>query len=145
MYYSGKEIAIAAAISVNLQFMQDIRRHHLSIHPCGFNGTNRYDLTSFAVAVTTGELRKFDLSLAAIGRLLNLINIGDLSHRTEQLELCEIDDLIILIPQRNDYDDAFPTTVTSWDEMRHFGRDENINFLPIAIGDLLRAKIKGEW
>ena len=30
--------------------------------------------------------------------------------------------------------------MTGWDEVRHFGREENINFIPIAIGDLLRAK-----
>ena len=70
--------------------------------------------------------------------------MDNLSHKTEQLELGEIDDLIILVPQRDDYDEEFPTTVTSWDEVRYFGRDENIKFIPIAIGDALRAKTRGE-
>ena len=145
MKCSGKEIAIAAAVPDNLQFMQDIRCHHLPIHVRKFNGANRDDLTSFAIAVTTGELREFGLSLAAIGRLLSRIDMDYLSHKTEQLELHQINDLIILVPKRDDYDEEFPTTVTSWDEVKNFGRDENLNFIPCSIGDLLKAKIRGEW
>ena len=145
MNYSSKEIAIAPTVPDNLQFMQNIRRHHLPIHARKFNDANRYDLTSFAIAFTTGEMREFGLSLAAIARLLSRIYIDDLSHKTERLELGEIDDLIILVPQRDDYDEEFPTTVTSWDEVMHFGRNENLNFIPCSIGDLLKAKIRGEW
>ena len=145
MKYSCKEIAITAAVPDNLQFTQDIRRHHLPIHARKFNGANWYDLTSFTIAVTTGELREFGLSIAAIGRLLSRIDMDDLSPKTEQLELGEIDDLIILVPQRDDYDKEFLTTVNSWDEVRHFDRDENLNFVPCSIGDLLKAKIRGEW
>ena len=57
----------------------------------------------------------------------------------------EIEELIVLVPQRDDYDEEFPTTVTSWDEVRHFGKVESINFIPVAIGDLLKAKTRGEW
>ena len=125
--------------------MQDICRHHLPIHARKFNGANRYDLTSLAIAVTTDELREFGLSLAAIGRLLSRIDMDDLTHKTEQLELDEIDDLIILVPQRDDCDEEFSTTVTSWHEVKHFGRDENLTFIPCAIGDFLKARIRGEW
>ena len=71
--------------------------------------------------------------------------LADLSHKTEQLELRQIDDLLTLIPLRDDYDEEFLSTVTSWDEVRHFGRDKNLNFIPRFMGDLLKAKIKGEW
>ena len=125
--------------------MRCIRRYHLQIHARKFNVANRYDLTSFAITVTTGALREFGLSLATIGRLLSRVDMDGLSHKTEQLALGEIDDLIILVPQRDDYDEEFPTTLTSWDEVRHFGSDENLNFIPCSIGDLLKAKIRGEW
>ena len=71
--------------------------------------------------------------------------LDDLSHKIEQLELSEIDDLLILIPRCDDYDEEFLTIVTSWDEVRHFGRNKNLNFIPRSIGDLLKAKIKGGW
>ena len=57
----------------------------------------------------------------------------------------EIEELIVLVVQRDDYDEEFPTTLTSWDEVRHFGQVESINFVPVAIGDLLKAKTRGEW
>ena len=85
MIYSSKEIALAAAVPDNLQFMQDIRRHNLPIHAKKFNGANRYDLTSFAVAMIVGELREYGISLASCGRLLSRIDLDDLSHRTEHL------------------------------------------------------------
>jgi hypothetical protein len=55
------------------------------------------------------------------------------------------EELIFLVPQRDDCDEEFPTTVTTWDEVRHFGKAESINFIPVAIGDLFRAKTRGEW
>ena len=85
MIYSSKEIALAAAVPDNLQFMQDIRRHNMPIHAKKFNGANRYDLTSFAVAMIVGELREYGISLASCGRLLSRIDLDDLSHRTEHL------------------------------------------------------------
>lgn len=58
MHYTSKEIAVAACVPDNLQFLQDIRRHRLPIFARKFNGANRYDLTGFAMAMVTGELRK---------------------------------------------------------------------------------------
>ena len=145
MIHSSKEIALAAAVPDNLQFMQDIRRHNLPIHAKKFNGANRYDLTSFVVAMIVGELREYGISLASCGRLLSRIDLDDLSHKTEQLQLEEINELIVLIPQRDDYDEEFPTSVVSWDDVRYFGRDEYINFIPVAIGDFLKSKLRGEW
>ena len=66
--------------------------------------------------------------------------MDNLSHKTEQLELGEIDDLIILVPQRDDYDEEFPTTVTSWDEVRHFGRDENLTSSPAPLVTFSKQK-----
>ena len=57
-------------------------------------------------------------SLAAIKRLLNRLDIDDLSHKTEQFKLGEIEDLIILIPQRDNYDEEFPTIVTSFGKQK---------------------------
>ena len=68
-----------------------------------------------------------------------------LSHMTAKLHLDEIEELIVLVPQRDDYDEEFLTTVTSWDEVKHFGAVEHPNFIPIPIGDLLKAKTRGEW
>ena len=144
MNYLSKDTAIAAAVPDNLQFTQDTRRHHLQIHAHKFNVANRNDLTSFTITVTTGALREFGLSLATIGRLLSRVDMDGLSHKTEQLEPGEIDNLIILVPQHDDYDEYFPTTVNSWDEVRHFGRDENLSSIPYSIGDLLKTKIRGD-
>ena len=66
-------------------------------------------------------------------------------HCVAKLHLDEIEELIVLIPQRGDFDEEFQTTVTSWDEVRHFGWVECVNFIPVAIHDLLKAKIRGEW
>ena len=105
----------------------------------------RYDLTSFVVAMIVGELREYGFSLASCGRLLSRIDLDDLSYKTEQLQLEEINELIVLIPQRDNYDEGFPTSVVSWDDVRYFGRDEYINFIPVAIGDFLKSKLRGEW
>ena len=95
--------------------MRCSRRSHLQIHARKFNGSNQSDLTSFAISVTTGELKEFGFSLAAIGRLLSRVVLADLSHKTEQFELREINDQLTLIPRRDDYDEEFLSTVTSWD------------------------------
>ena len=95
--------------------------------------------------MVVGELREYGISLSNCGRLLSRIDLDDLSHKTAKLHLDAIEDLIVLVPHRDDYDEEFPTTVTSWDEVRHFGKVESINFIPIAIGDLLKAKTRGEW
>ena len=65
-----------------------------------------------------GWLRKFGFSLAAIKRILSRVDIDDLSHKTEQFKLGEIEDLIILIPQRDNYDEEFPTIVTSFGKQK---------------------------
>ena len=145
MLFTSKEVACAACVPDHLQFMQDVRRHHLPIECRRQNGRNTYDLTSFAVSMVVGELREYGISLSNCGRLLGRIDLDDLSHKTAKLHLDAIEDLIVLVPQRDDYDEECPTTVTSWDEVRHFGKVESINFIPIAIGDLLKAKTRGEW
>ena len=63
MNYSSKEIAKSAAVPETLQFMQDIRRYP-PLHARRLNGSNQSNLPIFAIAVTTGELREFGLSLA---------------------------------------------------------------------------------
>ena len=88
--------------------------------------------------MVVGEVREYDISLSGCRRLLSRIDLDDLSHKTAKLHLDEIDDLIVLVPQCGDLDESFPTSVTGWDEVRYFGRDENINFIPIAIGDVLK-------
>lgn len=145
MLFTSKEVAFAACVSDHLQFMQDVRRHHLPIESRRHNGRNTHDLTSFAVSMFIGELREYGISLSSCGRLLSRIDLDALCHKTAKLHLDEIEELIVLVPQRDDYDEEFPTTVTSWDEVRHFGKAESINFIPVAIGDLLKAKIKSEW
>ena len=145
MLFTSKEIACAACVPDHLQYLQDIRRHHLPIESHRHNGRNTYDLTSFAVSMVIGELREFGISLSGCGRLLSRIDLDELSHCIAKLHLDEIEELIVVVPQRDDYGEEFPTTVTSWDEVRHFGKVESINFIPIAIGDLLKAKTRGEW
>ena len=145
MLFTSKEVAYAACVSDHLQFMQDIRRHDLPIKSRRHNGRNTYDLTSFAVSMVVGELREYGISLSGCGRLLSRIDLDELSHCIAKLHLDEIEELIVLVPQRDDYDEEFPTTATSWDEVRHFGKEEHLNFIPIPIGDLLKAKTRGEW
>ena len=70
--------------------------------------------------------------------------MDDSSHKTERLKKGKSDGLIILVSQRDDYDEKFPTTVTSLDEVRHFGRDENLNFIPCSIVYRFKAKIRAE-
>jgi len=145
MLFTSKEIACAACVPDHLQYLQDIRRHHLPIESRRHNGRNTYDLTSFAVSMVVGELREYGIPLSGCGRLLSRIDLDELSHCIAKLHLDEIEELIVLVPQRDDYDEEFPTTVTSWDEVRYFGKVEGVNFIPIPIADLLRAKCRGEW
>ena len=145
MLFTSQEIACAAMVPDHLQFLQDVTRHRLPIEGFRRNGRNTYDLTSFAISMVVGELREYGISLAGCGRLLSRVDLDELSHKVAKLYLSEIDDLIVLVPQRGDLDESFPTSVTGWDEVRHFGRDENINFIPIAIGDALKSKTRGEW
>ena len=145
MRFTSKEVSFAACVSDHLQFMQDLRRHHLPIESRRHNGRNTYDLTNFAVSMVVGELREYGILLSGCGRLLSRVDLDELSHCIAKLHLDEIEELIVLVPQRDDYDEEFPTTVTSWDEVQHFGKEENINFIPVAIGDLLKAKTRGEW
>ena len=102
-------------------------------------------MCSFAVSLVIGESRGYYIPLPGCGRLLSRIDLDELSHCLAKLHLGQVDDLIVLVPQRDDYDEDFPTTVTSWDEVRHFGKELSINFIPIVLGDLLKAKTRGEW
>ena len=145
MLFTSKEIAYAACVPDHLQYLQDIRRHHLPIESRRHTGRNTYDLTSFAVSMVVGELREYGIPLSGCGRLLSRIDLDELSHCIAKLHLDEIEELIVLVPQRGDFDKEFPTTVTSWDEVKHFGAVEHVNFIPIPIGDLLKAKTRGEW
>ena len=70
MLFTSEEIARAAGAADRLTFLQDIRRQELPIHSKRFNGGNRYDLVSFYRSICVHELREYQLSLAAIGRLL---------------------------------------------------------------------------
>ena len=129
----------------HLQFMQDASLYNLPIQGHRRNGKNTYDLVALAVSLIVGELRECGLSLSSCGSLLGRIDLDELSHCTAKLHLDEIDELIVLVPQRDDLDEEFQKVVTSWDSVRHFGKDENINFIPVPIHDLLKAKIKNEW
>ena len=144
MLFTSKEIACAAYVPDHLQYLQDIRRHHLPIKSRRHNGRNTYDLTSFAVSMVVGELREYGIPLSGCGRLLSRIDLDELSHCIAKLHLDEIEELIVLVPQRGDFDKEFPTTVTSWDEVKHFGAVEHLNFIPIPMGELLKAKTRGE-
>ena len=145
MLFTSKEIACAACVSDNLQFMADIRRHHLPIESRRHNGKNAYDLVSFAVALIVGELRTCEISLASCGRLLRRVDLDAMAHLVAKLALHEIDCLIALIPQRDDFDEEFPTSVTSWTEAFQYAQNENINFIFIPLHDLLRGKLQGHW
>ena len=91
-----------------------------------------------------GELKEFGVSLAGCGRFPRRVDLDVLSHRIAKLHLDEIDDLIVLAPQHGGCVEEFPTTLTVWDGVRHFGKLEGINFIPVAIGDLLKAKARAK-
>jgi len=145
MLFTSKEVACAACVPDHLQFMQDVRRHHLPIESRRHNGRNTYDLLSFAVSLIIGELREFFISLSSCGRLLSRIDLDLLGHCIAKLHLDEIEELIVLVPQRDDFDEEFPTSVTSWTEAFQYAQNENINFIPIPLHDLLRGKLQGHW
>ena len=145
MIFTSKEIACAAGAADRLAFLQDIRRHRLPIHSSRFGNSNKYDLVSFYISMCVHELRKYQLSLAAIGRLLRQVNLDELSIKTEDFREGRIDQLLILIPQQPDLDEGFSTCVTSWDQAIEYARDENVNFIPIPLHDLLRGKLEGYW
>ena len=145
MHFTSKEIAIAAGAADRLAFLQDIRRHRLPIHSTRLNGGNRYDLVSFCVSMCVHVLRAYQLSLAAVGRLLRKINLNELSIKTEQFREGKIDHLIVLIPQQANLDETFNTIVTSWAEAFNYAQHEHINFIYIPLHDLLRGKLEGFW
>jgi hypothetical protein len=144
-YVTSKEIACAACVSDHLQFLQDVRRHRLPIESRRHNGRNTYDLVSFTVALIVGELREYGISLSNCGRLLRRVDLDLLGHRVAKIALDEIDCLIALIPQRDDFDEEFPTSVTSWTEAFQYAQNENINFIFVPLHDLLRGKLQGHW
>ena len=145
MHFTSKEIAIAAGATDRLAFLQDIRRHELPIHSTRFGNGNKYDLVSFCISMCVHELREYQLSLAAIGRLLRQVDLDELSIKTEQFREGRIDCLIVLIPQQPDLDETFHTTVTSWAEAFQYAQHEHINFIYIPLHDLLRGKLEGYW
>ena len=87
------------------------------------------------------EMQKCGILLSTYAHLLSRIYLDDLSPVTTKLHLDEIDDLIVLFPQRDDYDEVFPTTVTSCDEVRHFSKVKSTDFIPVAISDLLWRRL----
>ena len=91
------------------------------------------------------ELREYQLSLTAIGRLLRQVDLDELSIKTEDFREGRIDQLLILIPQQPDLDESFSTCVTSWDQAFEYAKVENINFIFIPLHDLLRGKLEGFW
>ena len=91
----------------HLQFMQDVRRYRLPIESRRRNGRNTYDLVALAVSLIIGELREYSLSLSSCGRLLSRIDLHELSHCTAKLHLDEIDEVIVLVPQRDDLNEEF--------------------------------------
>ena len=91
------------------------------------------------------ELREYQLSLAAIGRLLRQVDLDELSIKTEQFREGYVDRLIVLIPQQPDRGRSFHTTVTSWAETFQSTKHEKINFIFIPLHNLLRGKLQGHW
>ena len=73
------------------------------------------------------------------------IDLDHLSDMIDRLEIGEINELIVLVPQQNDLDHGIPTAVSSWNEVIHYAQEESINFIPCTVGELLKAKMKGEW
>ena len=145
MHFTSKEIALAAGFADRLAFLQDIRRHELPIHSTRFGNNNKYDLVSFCVSMCVHELREYQLSLAAIGRLLRQVDLDELSIKTEDFREGKIDHLIVLIPQQANLDETFNTTVTSWAEAFQHAQHETINFIFVPLHDLLRGKLAGYW
>ena len=145
MLFTSKELACASHLSDNLQLMQEFRRHDLPIEGRGFSSKNTYDLNSFAVSMVVGESREFGNSLFSCGRLLSPIDLDELSHGAAKLNLDKTENLIVLVPHRDAYDEKFQTTVTSWENVRHFGKVESINFTPVKIDELLKSKTHGQW
>ncbi len=102
LFFTSKEVAFAACVLDRLQYMQDIRRHRLPIESRRHNGRNVFDMSGFAVSMVIGELREYGISLSGCGSLPSRIDLGDLSHKTTKLHLDEIEELIVLVPQRDD-------------------------------------------
>ena len=145
MHFTSKEVALAAGFADRLAFLQDIRRHELPIHSTRFGNNNKYDLVSFCVSMCVHELREYQLSLAAIGRLRRQVDLDELSIKTEDFREGRVDHLLILIPQQPDLDETFHTVVTSWAEAFNYAQHEHINFIYIPLHDLLRGKLEGFW
>ena len=91
------------------------------------------------------ELREYQLSLAAISRLLRQVDLDELSIKTEQFRGGYVDRLIVLIPKQPDRGGSFHTTVTSWAEAFQSAQHENITFFFIPLHDLLRRKLECYW
>ena len=62
----------------HLQYLQDIRRHHLPIESRRHNGRNTYDLTGFAISMVVGELKEYGIPLSGCGHLLSRIDLDAL-------------------------------------------------------------------
>ena len=95
-----------------LAFLQDIRRHELLILSARFNDGNRCDLVSFFASMCVRELREYQLSLAAIGRMLRRVDLDELSINTEDFRESLVDFLIVLLAQQSDLDESFFECVT---------------------------------
>ena len=144
MLYSSNEIKQAANAPDRVQFLQDINRHTLPIKSQKCGALNGYSITSLAIALIVGELRRYSISLNAIGRLLKRVDLERLSVLIDQLAVGEISELIVLVPHGSS-SDSIPTCVTSWEQVASVARADGASFFPIPIHEALSSKQKGIW
>ena len=57
---------------------------------------------------------EYQLSLAAVGRLLHQTDLDEFNIKANDLREGRIDHLIVLVPQQPDLDETFNTTETPW-------------------------------
>ena len=144
MLFSSNEIKQAANAPDRVQFLQDVNRHNLPIKAQKCGALNGYDIASFAMALCVGELKRFGISLNAIGRLLKRVDLERLSVLIDQLAVGEISELIVLVPHGGSSDDI-PTCVTSWEQVASVARADIASFFPIPIHEAISSKQKGIW
>ena len=135
---------MAANAPDRVHFLQDIKRHNLPIEAQRCGSLNGYSITAFAMALCVGELKRFGISLNAIGRLLKRINLERLSVLIDQLSVGEISELIVLVPHGS-LSDSIPTCVTSWEQVASVARADSASFFPIRIHEAISLKQKGIW
>ena len=147
MLFNSNDLQSAAGYSDKRYFLKDCRRYDFPITAHRkVMGQNRYKIIDFALALIVGELEQYELPTPVIKKLLDRLNLNYIEDQIDKLQIGEIPDLIICIPARTDLDlTDFPTAASDWDEVANFATEENVNFFPIPIGELLLSKIKGAW